>query len=101
MIAILGPHVPELAFSIEDHGNIQTMPIYEEDWLASYTDLTAFELAQLVGLAHEGDRRIAAGETAAPFAAEATPFAERAVRQIDQSAAYLIQVLRDQGLHSA
>jgi hypothetical protein len=100
MLAILGQHVPDLALSIEDHGNIQTMPIYEEDWLASYPDLTPIELARLVLLAHEGDQRIAAGETAPPFAAEAIPWPERTARQIDQSAAYLIQVLTDQGLYT-
>lgn len=101
MLAILGEHVPHLALSIEDHGNIQTMPIYEADWLASYPDLTPYELASLVRLAHEGDRRIAAGEVAPPFAAEAVPWTERTVRQIDQSAAYLKQVLQQRGLASA
>jgi sugar phosphate isomerase/epimerase len=100
VVAILAAQVPDLAFSIEDHGNIQTMPIYEADWLASYPDLTPFELAGLVRLAHEGDRRIAAGETAAPFAAEATPWPERTERQVAASAAYLTKLLKEQGVYS-
>jgi sugar phosphate isomerase/epimerase len=101
VIDILARHTPDLAFSIEDHGGIQTMPIYEPDWLGSYPDLTTHELAQLVRLAHEGDRRIAAGEVPSPFAAEATPWPERSHRQIDQSAAYLMTLLRGKGLLSA
>jgi sugar phosphate isomerase/epimerase len=89
LLEVLGQHVPELALSVEDHGNIQTMPIYEPDWLASYSDLTTHELAALVGLAHAGDERIASGATASPYAAEATPFASRMARQVDESAAYL------------
>lgn len=100
MVAILGQHVPDLALSIEDHGNIQTMPIYEADWLASYPDLTTFELAGLVRLAHEGDRRIAEGETAAPFAAEVTPWPARTERQVAASAAYLKELLQSQGLYA-
>ena len=99
MVAILGHHVPELALSIEDHGNIQTMPIYEPDWLASYPDLTPFELAGLVRLAHEGDRRIAEGELP-PFAFEATPWPERTARQVEASAAYLKGLLQSQGLYT-
>lgn len=101
IIDILAAQVPDLALSIEDHGNIQTMPIYEADWLTSYPDLTPLELAGLVRLAHEGDRRIAAGETPAPFVAEATPWTERTVRQIDQSAAYLIQLLQARNVYTA
>lgn len=100
MLAILGQHVPDLALSIEDHGNIQTMPIYERDWLASYADLTTHELAELVRLAHEGDRRIASGEAPAPFTVEATPFVARMARQVDESAAYLIALLQEQHLHT-
>jgi sugar phosphate isomerase/epimerase len=98
VIDILARHAPDLAFSIEDHGNIQTMPIYEPDWLASYPDLTTHELAQLVRLAHEGDRRIAAGEAPSPYTAEATPWPERTYQRIDQSAAYLTDLLRGKGL---
>lgn len=101
MIAILGGQVPNLNFSIEDHGNIQTMPIYEIDWLASYPDLTTHELAALMRLAHEGDRRIAAGEVVSPYVAEATPWPTRTYGQIDQSAAYLIDVIKSQGLWTA
>jgi 3-oxoisoapionate decarboxylase len=101
MVAILGQHVPRLALSIEDHGNIQTMPIYQPDWLDSFTDLTVNELAALVRLAHEGDARIASGATPSPFAAEATPWPERTVRQIDASAAYLKALLASQGLLDA
>jgi sugar phosphate isomerase/epimerase len=101
LVEILGRHVPDLALSIEDHGNIQTMPIYQPDWLASYPDLTTHELAELVRLAHEGDRRIAAGEVPAPFVAEAIPWPQRTVRQVEQSAAYLKGLLHAQGLLSA
>ena len=101
MAAIIGEHVPDLALSIEDHGNIQTMPIYQADWLASYPDLTTYELAILVQRAHDGDRRIATGEVAAPFAAEATPWPDRADRRVDESAAYLKAMLAERNLLSA
>lgn len=100
ILAILGRTVPELNLSIEDHGNIQTMPIYDRQWLSSYPDLTPFDLAGLIRLAHEGDRRIASKEIPSPYAAEATPWPERTYRQIDESAIYLKETLRRQGLLS-
>jgi sugar phosphate isomerase/epimerase len=50
--------------SIEDHGGSFDIPIHNPAFLSRFPDLTAQELSQLVRLANEGQRRIAAGELA-------------------------------------
>lgn len=50
--------------SIEDHGGSFDIPIHDPTFLSRFPDLTVQELGQLLRIAHEGQRRIAAGELA-------------------------------------
>jgi sugar phosphate isomerase/epimerase len=50
--------------SIEDHGGSFDIPIHNAAFLSRFPDLTEQEFSQLVRIAHEGQRRIAAGRLA-------------------------------------
>jgi sugar phosphate isomerase/epimerase len=89
---------PNLTLSIEDHEGIFSMPIYDTGWMAHYADLTATELARVVQLAREGDRRLAAGEIPSPTAEDERPWKERMRPRLAASAAYLKCLLAEEGL---
>ncbi len=48
--------------SLEDHGGSFDLPIFEPTFLSRFPDLTVQELARLLRLARQGERRIDAGE---------------------------------------
>ena len=50
--------------SIEDHGGVFDIPIYNADFLSRFPDLTVQEFSQLVRISHESQQRIAAGRLA-------------------------------------
>jgi len=54
----------DVRLSIEDHGGSFDIPIHDPTFLSRFPDLTVQELGQLVRMAQEGERRIAAGQLA-------------------------------------
>lgn len=86
-------HNPDLTLSIEDHDRLFQIPIFHDDYLATFPNLDPVELAHVVRVACSCEREIAAGKLASPAAIEATPWAERALQALDESAAYLQDLL--------
>lgn len=84
---------PDLTLSLEDHLAIFEMPIFEPAWLAAFPDVSASELAAVVGLAWRGQRLIERGEIPAPPQVEATPWPEQAADRLERAGRYLNQVL--------
>lgn len=86
MIPLLPEHV---MLSIEDHPRIYPMPIFNREWLSSYPDLTAQELASLVRLARETEKRIASGEISNPAQEETVSWEEKVGRRLNDSVRFL------------
>jgi hypothetical protein len=66
ILALLSTLDRRVDLSLEDHGGSFEIPIFDPDFLARFPHLTAAELARLVRMAEEGNRRIAEG-TLAPL----------------------------------
>jgi hypothetical protein len=90
--AIAGYH-PDVLLSIEDHGRLFPIPIFDDAFLETFDTLTATDLAHLVRLARHCEQRIAAGDVASPAEVEAVPWPERADGRLRQSARYLQNVV--------
>lgn len=86
MIALLPDNV---MLSIEDHPRIYSIPIFDRAWLSSYPDLTAQELASLVRLARETEKRIASGEISDPEQEEAVSWEEKVSKRLSDSVRFL------------
>ncbi|RKY04589.1 sugar phosphate isomerase/epimerase [Candidatus Poribacteria bacterium] len=93
MLSILSIYNPDLTLSIEDHPRIYELPIFDRAWLSKFGDLTPIELAEVVRLAVEAERRIRRGEIRPPEEEEAIPWEERAEGRIRKSISYLKGVL--------
>jgi sugar phosphate isomerase/epimerase len=100
LLRALGEHSPDLALSIEDHKGLFALRIYDPAWQALHPDLTAVELAELIRLTRRAEQRCSAagGETEAPAAYEAIPWAEHGMHRLRASVAHLREVLRLEGL---
>jgi sugar phosphate isomerase/epimerase len=89
------PLLPDdVMLSIEDHPRIYPIPIFDREWLSSYTDLTAQELAALVRLARETEKRIASSELGNPQQEETVSWEEKVGRRLNDSVRFL-KGLRD------
>lgn len=107
ILEVLGKHNPDLTLSVEDHKEYPftpgvqsySLPIYDDQFLAHYPDLTPGELARLVQSACEVTRRIEAGEMEPPEA-YAVPWEDRAEQRLRQSRDHLKSVLKQLGLLS-
>jgi sugar phosphate isomerase/epimerase len=86
MISLLPDNV---MLSIEDHPRIYAIPIFNREWLSSYVDLTAQDLAALIRMARETEQRIAAGELSDPSQEETAPWAEKVGERLDESVRFL------------
>jgi sugar phosphate isomerase/epimerase len=92
---------PQLNLSIENptERSLATFEFFNPVWHASHTDLSTAELAELVGLITDGQRRIARGDWPDLDSYHAQPFGyAEAVAYIKESASYLRTVLARQGL---
>ncbi|MCS6860708.1 MAG: sugar phosphate isomerase/epimerase, partial [Abditibacteriales bacterium] len=89
------PLLPDnIMLSIEDHPRIYSIPIFDRAWLSSYTDLTPQELAALVRLARETEKRIACGKISNPEQEETVSWEEKVSRRVRDSVGFL-KGLRD------
>lgn len=80
---------PDLTLSIEDHDRLFPIPIFRDEYLATFPDLTAIGLAHAVRTAWACSQRIAAGTMPDPVTVEAVPWPERADRRIREGGAYV------------
>ena len=80
---------PDLTVSIEDHGGLYEIPIFQDEFLSTLTDLEPREMGRVVRLARECERRIAAGTLDSVDDAERTPWADRVFPRLDRAAAYV------------
>lgn len=95
-LAEMIPLLPaNIMLSIEDHPRIYPIPIFDREWLSSYPDLTAQELASLVRIARETERRVASGEISNPEREETVSWEEKVGRRLNDSVRFL-KGLRDQ-----
>ncbi len=96
ILPLLARSHPELHLSIEspsDHG-VMTFEFFDPAWHASHRDLTTAELAELVWLINDCERRIACGEWPDLASLERQPFDDaEQMAYVQQSATYLRQVL--------
>jgi sugar phosphate isomerase/epimerase len=84
---------PDLMISVEDHGRLFPMPIFESDCIALYPDVSAGELAQLVRIARQCERQIGAGALASPDALERLGWPELASERLRQGALHAHELL--------
>jgi sugar phosphate isomerase/epimerase len=95
ILEFLAAHSPDLNLSIEDHAGLFELPIYERDWIETFTDLTPAELALLLRRAWASGRRLSTRRPEDPEVLETIPWAERVLPRLDASIRYL-QDLRDE-----
>ena len=96
ILPLLAQHRPELNLSIENPNvrNLVTMRFFDPLWHASHTDLSTAELADLVRLTSECERRIGSGDwlDLDAYHQQTFGYAEE-VAFIQESAAYLRGIL--------
>jgi len=97
-LPILGEFSPDLPLSIEDHKWLFPAHIFDRHWLALHPDLTPHELAQVVKLAAECEKRITRGELEQPEEYEAIPYRDQMMERLRFGRDYLLGVLERRGL---
>ncbi|MFN8525999.1 MAG: sugar phosphate isomerase/epimerase family protein [Chloroflexota bacterium] len=101
ILPLLARHRPAINLSIENPSlrGRGVIRVFEPLWQGAHPDLPLAEFAELVRLAHRGDRRIAAGEILDPAAYDALPYeyADEVV-WIRSSAEHIRGVLQRHGL---
>ena len=80
---------PSLNLSVELHPRTYDLPIYDRSWLDFFPRLRPHELAAVVRLAAECERRFADGFVPRPEVVESVPWAERDLDWLARSLAYL------------
>lgn len=98
ILPVLGEYQPQLPLSIEDHKWLFEFAIFDPWWLSLHPDLTCEELAQVVKLVWQCERRIAAGELPDPAEYEAIPYLDQMEERLHFGRDYLIGVLERRGL---
>lgn len=84
---------PSLNLSIELHPRIYDLPIFDPAWLRHFPDLKPADLAGVVRLAHESERRFSDGRLERPDDVEAVPWGERDLDWLARSVGYLRPVV--------
>ncbi len=95
ILQALAPHAPELNLSIEDHAGLFELPIYDRDWIETFTDLTPAELALLLRRAWVTGRRLSTRRPEDPEVLESIPWDERVLPRLDASVRYLQDLRED------
>ncbi len=93
IVQILRKANPHLNLSVELHPRIYDLPIFDSSWLAFFPDLTPAGLAAIVKLAAKTEQRINLGTISPLDEVEAIPWTERDLAGLDQSIAYLRQLI--------
>jgi sugar phosphate isomerase/epimerase len=100
ILPILAAHSPDLPLSIEDHKWLFEFAIFETHWIGLHPDLTREELARVVQIAWECQRRIHSGEWPGPDAYETRPFLEEMEERLSIGRDYLKGLLDRLGLRT-
>ncbi|MCC6444497.1 MAG: sugar phosphate isomerase/epimerase [Armatimonadetes bacterium] len=98
ILPALGESAPDLPLSIEDHKWLFEFAVFEEDWHDLHPDLTCAELAKVIRLTWECERRIADGTLERPEVYEAIPFADQMLTRLHTGRNYLKGLLSRLGL---
>lgn len=98
ILAELAHHAPDLTLSIEDHAGLYELPIYEPDWIVTFTDLTPAELALLLRRAWATGRRLSTRRPEDPEVLETIPWSERVLPRLDSGIRYLKDLLEEMEL---
>jgi sugar phosphate isomerase/epimerase len=96
ILPVLAAHRPSLHFSIENQtdARVNTFEFFNRAWHASHVDLATAEVAELVGLINDHQRRVDRGDVAGLAEYGARPFGHaEAVASLQTSADYLRAVL--------
>jgi 3-oxoisoapionate decarboxylase len=95
ILAVLASHAPDLHLSIEDHGGLYELPIYDGEWISTFTDLTPAELALLLRRAWAAGRRLSSRRPEDPEVLETIPWGELVLPRLDASVRYLRDLLEE------
>jgi sugar phosphate isomerase/epimerase len=98
LLELLATYVPDLNLSIEDHTGLYELPIYDADWIGTFTDLTTAELALLLRRAWMSGRRLSSRRQEDPEVLETIPWEERVLPRLDSGIRYLRDLLEELGL---
>jgi sugar phosphate isomerase/epimerase len=82
-----------ITLSIELHPRTYDLPIYDRSWLVHFPDLRPADLAAVVRLAADCERRYAEGSLARPETIEQVPWASRDLDWLARSLGYLRSVV--------
>jgi sugar phosphate isomerase/epimerase len=91
----LNRHRPDLTLSIEDHAGLFELPIYEADWIQTFSDLSPAELALLLRRAWATGRRLSSRRPEDPEVLETIPWSERVLPRLDASVRYLRDLVEE------
>jgi 3-oxoisoapionate decarboxylase len=98
LLQLLALHAPDVNLSIEDHPGLYELPIYEPEWIATFVDLTPYELATLLRRAWMTGRRQSSRRQEDPEVLETIPWEERVLPRLDSGIRYLRDLLDELGL---
>lgn len=93
ILEAIAAYHPDVLLSIEDHGRLFPIPIFDDAFLETFDTLRPTDLAHIVRLARGCEERIGAGQLESPAEVEAVPWPDRADRRLRQSARYLQDVV--------
>jgi len=97
ILSALAEFSPDLPLSIEDHKWLFHFAVFEPEWLRLHPDLTCEELAQVIKLAWQCQRRIQVGELPDPEEYEAIPYLEQMMERLTCARDYLQTVVAGLG----
>jgi 3-oxoisoapionate decarboxylase len=84
---------PDVLLSIEDHGRLFPIPIFDDEFMATFDRLKPTHLAHVVRLARECEQRIERGEVPSPAEVESVPWPDRADERMRRGARHLKQIV--------
>jgi sugar phosphate isomerase/epimerase len=93
ILPALGKYSPDLPLSIEDHNWLFDYQIFDERWLSLHPDLTRDELARVVKLTWNCQRKILSGEWPDPQQYEAIPYLDQMEERLSFGRDYLKSLL--------
>lgn len=98
ILPILGEYSPDLPISIEDHKMLFDFHVFDPHWLSLHPDLTREELARVMKLVWECQKRIQSGELSDPEEYEKIPYVEELEARLHAGRDYLKGMIHDLGL---
>ena len=98
ILPILAAEAPELPLSIEDHKMLFDFHVFDAHWLSLHPDLTREELARVMHLVWQCQKRILSGEITDPEAYERVPFQEELEARVRAGRDCLRGLIRNLGL---